>query len=192
MRNWSGDGWGAVFFTAVFFSLIPVLIARWVSGDWFASLVIFVVIFVLVFLWDFIQFDSDHAYFDGLKERLEQPYEDDEGRSWTNVATFEIWEAFVMGWEGTTDELIDWLSEGESSKGQIFTVKEFEELFSIDELRSSELEHFLHFNNEDRTWDLGESTYDLKIYRELWDYDQLSERLVEWFKNTYPDGLEGY
>jgi hypothetical protein len=127
-----------------------------------------------------------------LRERLEQPHVDYEGRSWTNVATFEIWKSFVEGWDWTTDELLDWLSEGESSKGQIFTVKEFEELFSVDYLRSSELEHFLHFNNEDRTWDLGESTYDLKIYRELWDYDQLSERLVEWFKNTYPDGLEGY
>ena len=119
-----------------------------------------------------------------LRERLEQPHVDYDGRPWTNVATFEIWDAFVLNWEGCTDELTYILSEGDS----------FEELFSVDYLRSTELEDFLHFNNEDRTWDLGESTYDLQIYRDLWDYDQLSERLVEWFKNTntYPDGLKGY
>ena len=158
------------------------------------SVVVLLVILGGWVLWEGLKAQTFHSvHMDSLpelRERLEQPHVDDKGRSWTNVATFEIWEAFVMGWEGTTDELIDWLSEGESSKGQIFTVKEFEKLFSVDELRSSELEHFLHFNNEDRTWDLGESTYDLKIYRDLWDYDQLSERFVEWFEDEYPEGIE--
>ncbi|MBT4108357.1 MAG: hypothetical protein HOB56_02775 [Proteobacteria bacterium] len=158
------------------------------------SVVVLLVILGGWVLWEGLKAQTFHSvHMDSLpelRERLGQPHVDDKGRSWTNVATFEIWEAFVMGWEGTTDELIDWLSEGESSKGQIFTVKEFEKLFSVDELRSSELEHFLHFNNEDRTWDLGESTYDLKIYRDLWDYDQLSERFVEWFEDEYPEGIE--
>ena len=158
------------------------------------SVVVLLVILGGWVLWEGLKAQTFHSvHMDSLpelRERLGQPHVDDKGRSWTNVATFEIWEAFVMGWEGTTDELIDWLSEGESSKGQIFTVKEFEKLFSVDELRSSELGFLINQNSETRHWKLGESDHDLKIYRDLWDYDQLSERFVEWFEDEYPEGIE--
>ena len=122
-------------------------------------------------------------------DSLPQPYEDDEGRSWANLATFEIFEDTVSEWNHYW--VSDWQEIVGLEKGDI-TVEVFEERFSADNLRSSELGFLIHQNSETRHWDLGESDHDLQIYRDLWDYDQLSERFVEWFENEYPCGIETF
>ena len=178
VRNWSGDHWGTAIFVAGFFSLIPVLIARWVSGDWFASLVIFVVIFVLVFLWDFVKFNWDHAYFDDLKERLEQPYEDDEGRSWTNVATFEIWETVVSFWLNVGEP--QWYGYPAPDDDD----RNFD--FSPESLRNGGLRDSLLNWDANDGWDLGDRR-DFSIYYHLIDWDQLSDELEQSFEYCFPE-----
>ena len=123
-----------------------------------------------------------------IRERLAQPYEDDEGRSWANLATFEIFEDTVRSWNDYK-WVSDWQEIDGFEKGDI-TVEVFEERFSVDKLRSSELGFLIHQNGETRHWNLGKSDHDLQIYRDLWDYDQLSERFVEWFKDEFPAGIE--
>jgi hypothetical protein len=129
-----------------------------------------------------------------IRERLAQPYEEQpheitpeqliEARAWTNEATFEIFERMVRRW---TDYWELYEIDG-FEKGDI-TVEVFKERFSADKLRSSELGFLIYQDNETRHWSLGKSDHDLQIYRELWDYDQLSERFVEWFEFNFIEGI---
>ena len=122
-----------------------------------------------------------------IRERLAQSYEDDEGRAWTNEATFDIFFDTVDRYQGRyywEFYGIDGFEEGD------ITVEVFAERFSADNLRSSELGFLINQNSETRHWKFGESDHVLKIYRDLWDYDQLSERFVEWFEDEYPEGIE--
>ena len=122
-----------------------------------------------------------------LRERLAQSYEDDEGRSWTNEATFKIFEGTVRWWD---KHPFPWnLCDIDGFEKGDITVEVFEEKFSADNLRSLELGFLIHQDSETRHWDLGESDHDLQIYRDLWDYDQLSERFVEWFEDELPEGI---
>ena len=112
-----------------------------------------------------------------LRERLEQPIENDEGRSWTNEATYEIWYLIDDTWGGYPEEV-----ESDYEDGGIYNL-------SAEHLRTSELDAYIqHWSNNDGSgWQLGHSYEDAQIYIELVDYDQLSERLQESFKQHYPD-----
>jgi hypothetical protein len=110
-----------------------------------------------------------------LRERLERPIENDEGRSWTNEATYEIWYLIDDTWGGYPNEV-----ESDYEDGGIYNL-------SAEHLRTSELDKYISHGSHGSGWQLGHSYEDAQIYIELVDYDQLSERLQESFKQRYPD-----
>ncbi|MHC8733826.1 hypothetical protein ACYVU7_11495 [Arenicellales bacterium IMCC56312] len=123
-----------------------------------------------------------------LRAGLKQSFTSSNGESWTNVATFEIWQSLDNDW--SQNDLPDLIFQDEDdepfSGGEPF----FD--LSAEYLRSSKLnDHIQPFNGRDReahgVWSLGSGWDDLQIYLDLLDYDQLSERLQASWKKHYSD-----
>ena len=105
-----------------------------------------------------------------LREHLKQPTRSD-GYSWTNQATADVFQGIWLHWDVCRGDVewpadIAWLEDEND---------EHRYNLSAEHLRTAYgLEEYFPINQK-------------SLYSELIDYDQLSERLQELFKEHFPD-----
>ena len=115
-----------------------------------------------------------------LRRRLKQPRIDKGRKAWPNAATAEIWQMIDADWRWSDRILREFFYHEQDSHNFVLIN------LSAEHLKKWRLDDYIQWK-KGGSWQLGDGLDDLEVYLGLIDYDRLSERLQESWKEHFPD-----